>query len=94
MPTIYSHQKPNNRILDWAYNRQHEIDKLIEQLQLERDLMQMILDKFDPLVCPTCKGSGHVMRPIPGCEYDGPRMHKCDTCNGTGEPMPTDIRNA
>lgn len=86
MPTIYGYQKPDRRVLNFAYGRQQEIKKQIEQLQLEHDLMQRILDQFDPLVCPTCKGEGSVMRPIPGCECDGPRMHTCDTCAGTGKP--------
>ena len=85
MPIIYKHVIPERRILNFAYIRQKEIDEQVEQLQLERELMQMILDKFDTCVCPDCKGAGHIMKPIPGCECDGPRMHTCEACQGKGK---------
>lgn len=85
MPTIYEHQRPKRRIINFTYARTKEIDKQIEQLQLERDLMQEILDKYEPLVCQDCLGEGSIMKPIEGCECDGPRLHQCETCKGTGE---------
>jgi len=85
MPHIYKHEIPERRMLNFAYARKKEINEQIEQLEMERDLMQMIMDKFDPDVCQKCKGAGHTMKPIPGCEYEGPRMHKCERCRGTGK---------
>lgn len=85
MTYIYEHEIPERRMLNFAHVRQNEIDEQIKQLQMERELMQMILDKFDTTVCPACKGAGHIMKPIPGCECDGPRMHKCEKCGGVGK---------
>ena len=85
IPSIYSHQKPNNRVINFAYNRQLEIKNEREQLDLEYELMQMIIDQFKTLVCRGCYGAGTVMRVIEGCECDGPRLHTCDRCGGTGE---------
>ena len=86
MPTIYEHQIPERRMLNFANKRQKEIDEQISQLKLERELMQMILDKFDPDVCSVCKGEQTVMRLRSGDDaMDGLRMHKCEICNGTGK---------
>lgn len=86
MPKIYKHQQPNRRVIVFARARQAEIENEIEQLQLEHELMQKILNEFEPSVCPACKGEGSVMRLIEGCECDGPRQHTCEKCNGTGKP--------
>lgn len=86
MPIIYQHQSLALRTLGYAQQRINEIDELVKQLSLERGVMAGIIEAFDPLVCPTCHGHGHVMRYIEGCECDGPRQHKCDRCNGTGKP--------
>lgn len=86
MPVIYSHQRPTEQLLNWCGSRRVQIDKEIEQLKLEANLMTMIMDKFVADVCNECGGSGHIMKPIPGCECDGPRMHTCDKCKGTGMP--------
>jgi hypothetical protein len=87
MATIYRHHRPNYRVVSWALNRRAEIAKAIEQLQLEDELMQRLAEDYKAKACPTCWGEGSVMKPIPGCECDGPRQHKCDTCNGTGETL-------
>jgi len=84
MPEIYEHQIPHRRMLNFAYGRICEIDEQVKQLQLEKELMQTILEKFEPLVCPDCMGDGHIMKPIKGCELDGPRLHHCETCDGKG----------
>ncbi|MCK5020040.1 MAG: hypothetical protein KAS32_23505 [Candidatus Peribacteraceae bacterium] len=85
MPTIYEHEIPNRRVITFARVRINEISKQIHQLQLEREIMEMIDDKFNPLVCQTCHGEGHIMKVIEGNECDGPRMHSCKDCNGKGE---------
>lgn len=82
MPTIYSHQPPNNRLLNFTYGRIQEIKERITQLKLEMGLMEMVLKEFDKKVCPDCKGEGIVMICEPGCEIDGPRQHTCPTCKG------------
>lgn len=87
MTRIYAHKKPNDRMLSWARGRRDEIKEAIQQLQLEDGLMVQIIGKFEKDVCSVCQGEGSVMRPIPGCECDGPRMHRCDACKGTGEPQ-------
>lgn len=84
MPEIYEHQIPYRRMINFADVRIREINKQLKQLQLEKQLMQMIFEKFEPLVCPDCMGEGHIMKPIPGCEIDGPRLHHCETCDGKG----------
>lgn len=84
MPTIYSHQKPNYRLYTWARERMREIDEQAEQLKLERGLMETIAADCKAKHCPECDGEGIVMKPIKGCECDGPRQHTCERCNGTG----------
>lgn len=84
MPTIYEHHKPNYRLYAFARGRMAEIDKQIRQLKLERGLMEIVVADCKAKVCPDCDGEGIVMKPIKGCECDGPRQHTCETCNGTG----------
>lgn len=86
MPTIYAHEKPNNRMLNFAAGRRQEIAKAMEQLKLEDELMVQIIDKFKTLVCARCGGAGNYMAPIKGCECDGPRQHACEVCKGSGKP--------
>lgn len=87
MATIYSHHKPNYRMQSWAYARRTEVRKAIEQLQLEEELMTRIIADYAAKACPVCLGAGNVMKPIAGCECDGPRQHTCEMCKGTGEPQ-------
>jgi DnaJ-class molecular chaperone len=87
MPTIYGHLKPNYRLFHWARSRQDEIKKEIDQLNLETGLLDQVVADCKEKVCPTCMGEGVVMKPIPGCECDGPRQHTCDTCKGSGTPV-------
>ena len=86
MPEFYEHQKPNERVLYVAQVRLKEIKDRIEQLRVEEKTWKTIIKRFEPLVCPDCAGEGHVMKLIKGCECDGPRMHTCDTCGGSGKP--------
>lgn len=86
MPTIYAHQKPNNRMLNFAAGRRKEIADAIEQLKLEDKLMEQIIDRFKELVCVKCGGAGNYMALIEGCECDGPRQHTCEVCKGSGKP--------
>lgn len=85
MSQIYEHQILERQILEFASGRIDEIDFQIEQLQLEKVLMADILDTYKLRVCPDCLGEGHIMKPIPGCECDGPRMHACEVCKGKGK---------
>jgi DnaJ-class molecular chaperone len=85
MATIYAHHKPNYRMGAWAYSRRAEIREAVAQLQLEEALMTRIIADYAAKSCPACLGAGNVMKPIPGCECDGPRQHTCELCNGTGE---------
>ena len=85
MSEIFEHMNKPRRVPHFAGCRITEIDKQIEQLTLERELMLMIHEKFEVELCPYCGGDGHIMKPIKGCECDGPRMHSCEVCNGTGK---------
>jgi hypothetical protein len=84
MPTIYAHQRPNYRLYTWARERMREIDEQISQLTLERGLMETVAADCKAKHCSDCDGEGIVMKPIPGCECDGPRQHTCERCKGTG----------
>lgn len=86
MPAIYAHHKPNYRLLHFALSRKSEIKKEVEQLQLEDGLMDQIVAMVKRKACPSCGGECTIMAPIPGCECDGPRMHTCPQCNGSGDP--------
>lgn len=86
MPRIYEHEHPIRRTLGFALGRRREIKEQMEQLRLEDSIMVSVIEKFTPLLCPTCNGEQYVMIPIPGCECDGPRMHTCPACKGTGLP--------
>lgn len=90
MAEIFQHQKPNERIVSWATRRREEIRKQLAALGTEDVMLSDILARVKPLVCHVCDGEGYVMRPIPGCECDGPRMTKCTTCKGTGNPTTAD----
>jgi hypothetical protein len=70
------------RTIDYAVRRIREIDDQIEQLRLEREMMVNVRDLYLAMVCPTCKGQGTIMKPIEGCECDGPRQHPCPSCKG------------
>jgi len=83
--TIYKHENQNRRILSYTADRMSEIDKAIEQMELEKDLLAKILDTFKTQVCTNCCGAGYTMEFEAGCEVDGPRMHTCVECIGTGE---------
>jgi len=89
MPTIYEHHKPNYRLYAWARGRMDEIDEQMRQLKLERGLMEAIAADCKAKHCPDCDGEGIVMKPIKGCECDGPRQHTCERCNGTGGVPPS-----
>ena len=84
MPTIYKHHNPDYSTLSFAQARQREINSQIEQLALEKQMWQRIIESTRKNVCPECSGEGVIMKPIEGCEVDGPRMHKCTKCDGTG----------
>jgi len=85
MTEIYKHESQNRRILSYVANRMSEIDKAIEQMQMEKDLLGKILDTFKTQVCIYCCGASYIMEYEAGCEVDGPRMHTCVQCNGSGE---------
>ncbi len=91
MANVYTYLKPNARMLSWANQRRYEIKKQIEALKEEDGLMAELEAKYKTLNCQTCYGEGTVMRLIEGCESDGPRSHKCDTCGGTGDPKATSV---
>ena len=86
MATIYKNNLPERQVLSFAYQRQQEIEKQIEQLNLEFQMWQRIRLGFEDLVCPVCNGARIIMKPIEGCECDGPRQHDCEACNGAGKP--------
>lgn len=80
MATIYRHMKLEARTIDYAGRRICEIDNQMDQLKLERELLLDIQTRYRTYVCPTCAGQGTIMKPIEGCECDGPRQHPCPTC--------------
>jgi hypothetical protein len=82
MATLYQHMTAHARIIDYAAQRRHEIDKQIEQLKLEREMFDEVSRVYSSMVCPTCNGQGNIMKAIDGCECDGPRQHVCPSCNG------------
>lgn len=82
--TIFEQFNMPKRVIRYAGCRIVDIDEQIKQLTLERELMETIVTRFEVDVCPHCYGNGHIMKPIEGCECDGPRMHPCEECNRTG----------
>ena len=84
-PEIFSYQRPNLQILNYAAGRMDIIKKEIEQLNLEYAMLERIIAVVEPLVCATCFDAGHVMRLIAGNECDGPRMHECPECKRKGK---------
>lgn len=82
--TIFTQYNIPRRVIGYARSRIHDINEQLEQLALEKELMETIVNRFKGDLCPDCGGNGHIMKPIPGCECDGPRMHMCETCNRTG----------
>ena len=84
MATIFNHQKMPYRLVNWARLRKKELGEQIAQLQLESELMAATIARFEGDLCGDCGGAGNVMKPIKGCECDGPRQHTCETCKGTG----------
>lgn len=85
MPKIYDHQNQNTIVLNYASARISEIQDQIRQLQAEHHMYDSIIKRFQDTVCSSCSGQGIIMRPIPGCECDGPRQHTCGICGGTGQ---------
>ena len=81
MATIYRYMKPEARAIDYPGRRISEIDEQISQLTLEREMMVDIRNLYSALVCRMCAGQGHIMKPVEGCECDGPRMHPCPACS-------------
>jgi len=81
---IFEQFNMSKRIIRYAAFRIKDIDEQTKQLKLEKELMETIISRFETDVCPDCRGDGHIMKPIEGCECDGPRMHSCETCNRTG----------
>ena len=84
MVRIYEHQKPDERVIDWAKARREEIKEEIRRLQTEDKMVAHILKQFQPLVCDYCDGEGAGL--FGGDNVDGPRMATCPKCKGTGKP--------
>jgi len=85
--TIYKHHTPERQVLDFAYSRKDAIVEQMDQLTLELSAIHRVIDQFEKTVCRHCNGLRYIMKPIEGCECDGPRQHKCDYCDGTGKPQ-------
>jgi len=79
-------RSPHYEVLCFSGSRVKEIDREIDRLKNEKAIHEKIIAQFEPLVCQTCYGEGYVMRPVKGCECDGPRMHVCHTCSGGEKP--------
>lgn len=85
MPEIYSHMNPIRRITHFARCRIKEINDQIKQLEMERQIMATTAERFEKELCPDCHGDGHIMKLREGDDpQDGPRMHTCESCKGTG----------
>ncbi len=82
--TIFAQYNIPRRVIGHADARIYDINEQIKQLTLEKELMETIVNRFKGDLCPACVGDGYIMKPIPGCECDGPRMHACEKCNRTG----------
>jgi len=94
--TIYKHQIPERQVLSYAYGRKDEIVEKMNQLTLELGVVHGIIDVFEKKVCRYCNGLQTIMKPIVGCEFDGPRQQKCEACDGTGKPQSSEkvVNNA
>lgn len=84
LPTMYAHQKPDWRTLNFAQGRIDDIEAEIEQLNLEKEMWKSIMKLVEANgQCGKCGGSGEVS--YVDDPMDGRRFKRCDACNGAGK---------
>lgn len=79
MATVYDHFAPVLKVIDYAHQRQREIDASIEDLKKEAVMWNEIIAKYEP--CPTCNGHGELRHILSQDESD---YETCSSCGGKG----------